>query len=55
MPQVIALIQNRDIKHQFRNNSGSTMRDAVDTIEKKLNAVDDRHTELERADGKHRQ
>jgi len=36
VPPVINYLQNRAIKHELKPNSGSSTRDAVDRIEKKL-------------------
>lgn len=36
VPQVISLIQNRSIQHELKPNSGSSMRDAINRIEKTL-------------------
>lgn len=70
-PQIIGLIQNRGIKkgtdvaaHQLQNNSGASVKDAVDRIETKLTDHialadqrdadrDARLAELEAAKGKH--
>ena len=51
-PQVVSIIQNRNLGHQFKNNSGSTMRDAVDRIEGKLDALDERVSNLEDNNGR---
>jgi len=62
VPQIVSLLQNKGIKHQFTNNSGTTMRDAIDRIEKTLTdhveasaareaEVDERLAQLERTEG----
>ena len=45
VPQVVGLLQNRAIRHELKPNSGSSVRDAVDRIERKLDA----HVEAEAA------
>jgi hypothetical protein len=36
VPQIVQLIQNNQIRHELKPNSGSSVRDAIDRIEKKL-------------------
>lgn len=73
VPQVVQLVQNVSIQrkqeavqHQFTNNGGSTLKDAVDRIEQTLAdhveasaqravEVDERLAEIEAANGRHRQ
>ena len=42
---IVNLVQNRAIRHELKPNSGSSTRDAIDRIERKLDA----HIESEAA------
>lgn len=44
VPPVINYLQNRVIRHELKPNSGSSARDAIDRIEKKLNEHVDSET-----------
>ena len=38
VPQIVQMVQNNNLAKQMKNNGGSTMRDAIDRIERKVDA-----------------